>query len=93
MVHGLVEKKRKAKDKYYDKLIADLGNEVRFSVGEREAILEDIIKDFGNAKERVVFQAHEFYREMIRSRVMFGERPNEAIDVLVEDEESPSSEP
>nr|GFB58053.1 hypothetical protein [Tanacetum cinerariifolium] len=49
-----VHAKGKAKDKYYDKLIADLGNEVRFSVGEREAILEDIINDFGNDKERVV---------------------------------------
>ncbi|GKA12773.1 hypothetical protein Tco_0692319 [Tanacetum coccineum] len=31
-------------------------------------------------------QAHELYREMIRKGVMFEERPNEAIDVLVEDE-------
>ncbi|GKF49902.1 hypothetical protein Tco_0143153, partial [Tanacetum coccineum] len=91
-----------------------------------KAILEDIIKDFGNAEERVEckklkneledvrssntllrilkervernlywtrVQAHEFYREMIRRGVMFEETPNEAIDVPVEDEESPSSEP
>ncbi|GJZ71768.1 hypothetical protein Tco_0635619 [Tanacetum coccineum] len=51
--HALVKKKGKAKDKYYGKLIADLGDEVRCSVGEREVALEDIIKDFGNAKERV----------------------------------------
>ncbi|GKA19208.1 hypothetical protein Tco_0699123, partial [Tanacetum coccineum] len=51
--HALVEKKGKAKDKYYHKLIADLGNEVRCSVVEKEAILEDIIKDFGNTEERV----------------------------------------
>ncbi|GJV42414.1 hypothetical protein Tco_1420854, partial [Tanacetum coccineum] len=38
-------------------------------------------------------RAHEFYREMIRRRSMFEERLNEAIDVLVEDEKSPSSEP
>nr|GEW70072.1 hypothetical protein [Tanacetum cinerariifolium] len=38
-------------------------------------------------------QAHEFYREMIRRGFMFEERPNEAIDVPVEDENSPSSEP
>ncbi|GJR02567.1 hypothetical protein Tco_0525551 [Tanacetum coccineum] len=38
-------------------------------------------------------QAHEFYREMIRRGFVFEERPNEAIDVSVEDEESPSSEP
>ncbi|GJU22014.1 hypothetical protein Tco_1155356 [Tanacetum coccineum] len=29
------------------------GNEVWCSLGEREAVLEDIIKDFGNAEERV----------------------------------------
>ncbi|GKC76739.1 putative reverse transcriptase domain-containing protein [Tanacetum coccineum] len=34
-------------------------------------------------------QAHEFYREMIRKGFMFEERLNEAIDVPVEDEESP----
>nr|GEV53494.1 hypothetical protein [Tanacetum cinerariifolium] len=38
-------------------------------------------------------QAHQFYREMIRRGVVFEERPNEAIDVLVKDEESQSSEP
>ncbi|GJS91031.1 putative reverse transcriptase domain-containing protein [Tanacetum coccineum] len=52
-VHALVKNKGKAKDKYYGKLIADLGNEVRCSVGEREAILEDLIKEFGNVEERV----------------------------------------
>ncbi|GJS10009.1 hypothetical protein Tco_0366805 [Tanacetum coccineum] len=39
------------KDKYYGKLITYLGNEVRCSVGEREAVL-DLIKEFGNAEER-----------------------------------------
>ncbi|GJS10796.1 putative reverse transcriptase domain-containing protein [Tanacetum coccineum] len=34
-------------------LITDLGNKVRWSVGKREAVLEDIIKDFGNAEESV----------------------------------------
>ncbi|GKE98742.1 hypothetical protein Tco_0022093, partial [Tanacetum coccineum] len=114
MAHALVEMKGKAKDKYYGKLIADLGNEVRCSVGERDTVLEDIIKDFGNAKERVEckklkkeleeerlsntllsmqqVQAYEFYQEIIRRGVVFEERPNEAIDVSVKDEESPSSE-
>ncbi|GJY22569.1 hypothetical protein Tco_0396227 [Tanacetum coccineum] len=124
--HALVKKKGEAKDKYYGKLIVDLGNEVRCSVGEREAVLEDIIREFGNAEEKAEckklkkemedarlsntllrmqkeqverdlywtrVQAHEFYQEMIRRGVVFEERPNEAIDVLVKDEESPSSEP
>ncbi|GJS94947.1 hypothetical protein Tco_0801915 [Tanacetum coccineum] len=38
-------------------------------------------------------QAHEFYQEMIRMGFVFEERPNEAIDVPVEEEESTSSEP
>ncbi|GJT41300.1 hypothetical protein Tco_0941165 [Tanacetum coccineum] len=125
-VHALVEKKGKAKDKYYGNLITDLGNEVRCSMGEREAVLEDIIKEFGNAEERAEckklkkemeeamssntllrmlkerverdlywtrVQAHELYREMIRRGVVFEERPNEAIDVSIKDEESLSSEP
>ncbi|GJS60865.1 hypothetical protein Tco_0655649 [Tanacetum coccineum] len=38
-------------------------------------------------------QAYGFYQEMIRGGFVFEERSNEAIDVPVEDEESPSSEP
>ncbi|GJX10184.1 hypothetical protein Tco_0200043 [Tanacetum coccineum] len=124
-VHALVEKKGKAKDKYYGKLIADLGNEVRCSMRERETVLEDLIKEFGNVEERVEgkklkkeleearlrstllrmqkerverdlywtrVQAHEFYQEMIRRGVVFEKRLNEAIDVSVKDEESPSSD-
>ncbi|GJZ18998.1 putative reverse transcriptase domain-containing protein [Tanacetum coccineum] len=126
MAHALVEKKGKAKDKYYGKLILDLGNEVRSSVEERVTALENLVRKFGNAEEReeckklkkeleeaglsntllrmqkerverdlywTRVQAHEFYQEMIRRGVVFEERPNEAIDVSVKDEESPSSEP
>ncbi|GJZ28370.1 putative reverse transcriptase domain-containing protein [Tanacetum coccineum] len=38
-------------------------------------------------------RAHEFYQEMIRNGFVFEERPNEAINVPIEDEKSPSSEP
>nr|GEW44259.1 hypothetical protein [Tanacetum cinerariifolium] len=38
-------------------------------------------------------RAHEFYQEMICKGFMFEERSNEAINVLTEDEKSPSSEP
>ncbi|GKF02714.1 putative reverse transcriptase domain-containing protein, partial [Tanacetum coccineum] len=37
-------------------------------------------------------QAHDFYQEMIRKGFVFEERLNEAIDVLIKDEKSPSSE-
>ncbi|GKD57242.1 hypothetical protein Tco_1290629 [Tanacetum coccineum] len=36
-------------------------------------------------------RAHEYYQEMIHRGFMFEERPNEAIDVLIEDEKSPLS--
>ncbi|GKD10828.1 hypothetical protein Tco_1190513 [Tanacetum coccineum] len=95
--HALAEKKGKAKDKYYGKLISDLGNEVRFSVEERVTALEDLIRKFGNAKERV--KSKKLKRDLEEERlsntlfrVVFEERPSEAIDVSVEDEETPSSE-
>ncbi|GJW85237.1 hypothetical protein Tco_0158382 [Tanacetum coccineum] len=125
-VHALVKKKEKAKDKYYGKLILDLGNEVRSSVEEGAAAMENLVRKLGNAEERAEckklkkeleearfsntllsmqkervkrdlywtrVQAYEFYREMIRRGFMFEERPNEAIEVPVEDDESPSPEP
>ncbi|GJW07347.1 hypothetical protein Tco_1569770 [Tanacetum coccineum] len=104
----------------------DLGNEMRSSVEEGEAAMENLVRKLGNAEERAEckklkkelkdarssntllrvqkeqvkrdlyctrVQAYEFYREMICRGFMFEERPNEAIDVPIEDEESPSSEP
>ncbi|GJX89557.1 hypothetical protein Tco_0341571 [Tanacetum coccineum] len=37
-------------------------------------------------------RAHEFYQEMIRRGFVFEERPNEAIDIPIEDKKSPLSE-
>ncbi|GJT79572.1 retrovirus-related pol polyprotein from transposon TNT 1-94 [Tanacetum coccineum] len=124
--HALVEKKGKAKDEYYGKLILDLGNEVRSSVEEGMAAIENLVRKLGNAEEKTKckklkkeleearfsntllcmlnervgkdlywtrVRAHEFYREMICRGFVFEERPNEAIDVPIEDEKSPSSEP
>nr|GEX44468.1 putative reverse transcriptase domain-containing protein [Tanacetum cinerariifolium] len=50
------EKKEKAKDKYYGKLILDLGNEVRSSVEERAAAMENLVRKLGNAEERAMFK-------------------------------------
>ncbi|GJX01166.1 hypothetical protein Tco_0185079 [Tanacetum coccineum] len=123
--HALVEKKGKAKDEYYGKLILDLGNEVRSSVEQGTDAMEKLVEKLGNAEDKVEckklkkeleeerfsntflrmqkeesreilldrVRAHEFYQEMIRRGFMFKERPNEAIDVPIEDEKSPSSEP
>ncbi|GJX40725.1 hypothetical protein Tco_0255715 [Tanacetum coccineum] len=125
-VHALVEKKGKSKEKYYGKLILDLGNEVRSSVEQGTDVMEKLVEKLGNAEDKVEYKrlkkeleearfsntflrmqnervekdlywtrvrAHEFYQEMIRRGFVFEERPNEAINVSIEDDKSPSSEP
>ncbi|GKB91247.1 hypothetical protein Tco_0963519, partial [Tanacetum coccineum] len=52
MAYALVEKKGKAKDKYYGKLIADLVNEMRTSVEEGAVAMENLVRKLGNAEER-----------------------------------------
>ncbi|GKC17423.1 putative reverse transcriptase domain-containing protein [Tanacetum coccineum] len=124
--HALVEKKGKAKDEYYGKLILDLGNEVRSSVEQGTAAMEKLVEKLSNTEDRVEckklkkeleearfsntflrmqnervkrdldwtrVRSHEFYQEMIRRGFVFEERPNEAINVPIEDEKSPSPEP
>ncbi|GJZ38578.1 hypothetical protein Tco_0585141 [Tanacetum coccineum] len=110
----------KAKDKFYGKLILDLGNEVRSSVEQGTAEIEKLVEKLGITKDNVEckklkrqlkearfsntfirmqnerverdlywtrVQAHEFYQEMIRRGFVFEERPNEAINVPIKDEE------
>ncbi|GKC28682.1 putative reverse transcriptase domain-containing protein [Tanacetum coccineum] len=86
--HALVEKKGKEKDEYYGKLILDLGNEVRSSMEEGMTAMENMVRKLGNVEERA--ECKKLKKEL---GVVFEERPNEAIDAPVEDEESPSSEP
>ncbi|GKF05620.1 hypothetical protein Tco_0036288 [Tanacetum coccineum] len=91
MAHALVEKKGKPKDKYYGKLILDLGNEVRSSVEEGATAMDNLVRKLGNAEERA--KCKKLKKELEDARgVVFEERPNEAIDVPFE-EKSPSSEP
>nr|GEV77793.1 hypothetical protein [Tanacetum cinerariifolium] len=78
--HALVKKKRNKKDKYYGKLILDLGNEVHSSVEERMTAMENLNERVKRDLYWTRVRAHEFYREMIRRAFMFKERPNEAID-------------
>ncbi|GJY60694.1 hypothetical protein Tco_0461351 [Tanacetum coccineum] len=101
MAHALVEKKGKAKDKFYGKLILDLGNEVRSSVEQGTAAMEKLVEKLGKVEEKAEckklkkeleearVRAHEFHQEMIRKGFVFEERPTEAIDVAIEDEKSP----
>ncbi|GJT07794.1 hypothetical protein Tco_0842256 [Tanacetum coccineum] len=124
--HALVEKKGEEKDRFYGKLILDLGNEVRSSVEQGTTAMENLVEKFENVEEKAEYKklkkeleearlsnkfllmqnerverdlywtrvrAHGFYQEMIRRGFVFEERPNEAIDVPIEDEKSPLSEP
>nr|GEZ66504.1 hypothetical protein [Tanacetum cinerariifolium] len=50
--HALVEKKGKAKDEFYGKLILDLGNEVRSSMEQGMVAMENLVKKLGNAKDK-----------------------------------------
>ncbi|GKC29248.1 putative reverse transcriptase domain-containing protein [Tanacetum coccineum] len=97
MAHALVEKKGKAKDAYYGKLILDLDNEVRSSMEEGTAAMENLVRKLGNVEERA--ECKKLKKELEEARFsntllrfVFKERPNETIDVPVEDEKSLSSE-
>ncbi|GKB46533.1 hypothetical protein Tco_0897286 [Tanacetum coccineum] len=90
--HALVEKKGKAKDKFYGKLILDLGNEVRSSVEQRTVAMEGLVEKIGNVEEKA--ECKKLTKELEEPRgFVFEERPNEAINVPIEDEKSPLSEP
>ncbi|GJY93397.1 putative reverse transcriptase domain-containing protein [Tanacetum coccineum] len=50
--YALVKKKSEAKDKFYGKLILDLGNEVRSSVDQGMATMERLVEKLDNVKEK-----------------------------------------
>ncbi|GJV04217.1 putative reverse transcriptase domain-containing protein [Tanacetum coccineum] len=50
--HALVEKKGEAKDRFYGKLILDLGNEVRSSVEQGTAAMEKLVEKLENVEEK-----------------------------------------
>ncbi|GJV72355.1 putative reverse transcriptase domain-containing protein, partial [Tanacetum coccineum] len=90
--HTLAEKKVEAKDRFYDKLILDLGNEVRSSVEQGTAAMEKLVKKLKNVEEKA--KCKKLKKELEEERgFVFEERPSEAVDVLIEDEKSPLSEP
>ncbi|GJY52541.1 putative reverse transcriptase domain-containing protein [Tanacetum coccineum] len=83
MAHALVKKKRKAKDKFYGKLILDLGNEVRSSLEQGMTAMEKLVEKLGDVEEKAECKK-------LKKGFVFEERPNEAINVPVEDVESSS---
>ncbi|GKB28523.1 putative reverse transcriptase domain-containing protein [Tanacetum coccineum] len=51
MAHAMVEKKGKARDKYYGKLIVNLGNEVRSSMEDGTTAMENLVRKLSNVEE------------------------------------------
>nr|GEU89820.1 hypothetical protein [Tanacetum cinerariifolium] len=50
--HALVEKKGKAKDKFYGRLILELDNEVRSSVEQGTAAMEKLVEKLSNTEDK-----------------------------------------
>ncbi|GJS04075.1 retrovirus-related pol polyprotein from transposon TNT 1-94 [Tanacetum coccineum] len=85
----LFEKLGNAKDKVECKKLKKELEQARFSNTFLRMQNERVERDLYWTRVR----AHEFYQEMIHRGFVFEERPNEAINVSIEDENCPSSEP
>ncbi|GJT93583.1 hypothetical protein Tco_1082428 [Tanacetum coccineum] len=85
----LVEKLGNAEDKVKCKKLKKELEEARYSNTFLRMQNERVERDLYWTRVR----AHEFYQEMISREFVFEERPNKAIDVPIEDEKIPSSEP
>nr|GEW10979.1 retrovirus-related Pol polyprotein from transposon TNT 1-94 [Tanacetum cinerariifolium] len=59
--HALVEKKGKAKDEFYGKLILDLGNEVCSSVEQGTTAMKKLVEKLGNAERNLKKQGLATY--------------------------------
>nr|GEZ12798.1 putative reverse transcriptase domain-containing protein [Tanacetum cinerariifolium] len=66
--YALVEKKGKAKDNYYGKLILELGNEVRSSVEQGTATMERLVEKLGNAEDKA--KCKKLKKELEEARIM-----------------------
>nr|GEU35996.1 putative reverse transcriptase domain-containing protein [Tanacetum cinerariifolium] len=64
--NALVEKKGKAKDKFYGKLILELGNEVRSSVKQGMAVMEKLVEKLRNTKDKSAPMTQATIRQMIK---------------------------
>nr|GEZ34572.1 reverse transcriptase [Tanacetum cinerariifolium] len=68
MAHALVEKKGKAKDKLYGKLILELGNEVCLSVEKGTTTMEKLVEKLGNTEDKV--KCKKLKKELEKARIM-----------------------
>ncbi|GJX39585.1 putative reverse transcriptase domain-containing protein [Tanacetum coccineum] len=66
--HALVEKNEKSKDKFYGKLILDLGNKVCSSVEQGTTAMEKLVKKLGNTEDRV--ECKKLKKELEEARIM-----------------------
>nr|GEW26169.1 hypothetical protein [Tanacetum cinerariifolium] len=64
---ALVEKKEKAKDEFYGKLILDLGNEVHSSVEQQTNAMEKLVEKLGNVVDKV--ECKKLKKELEEARV------------------------
>ncbi|GKC98329.1 hypothetical protein Tco_1168604 [Tanacetum coccineum] len=99
-VHSSVEQGTIAMEKLVEKLgnVEEKAECKKLKMELEEARLSNTFLRMQNERvERDLYwtrvRAHEFYQEMIHRGFVFEERPNEAINVLIEDEKSPLSEP
>nr|GEU62899.1 hypothetical protein [Tanacetum cinerariifolium] len=75
-----------------DSLFGQIASLSRRLMKEGAAAMENLVRKLGNAEERA--ECKKLKKELEEARgVVFEERPNKAINVLVKDEESPSSGP
>nr|GFA67284.1 hypothetical protein [Tanacetum cinerariifolium] len=85
--HALVERKGNAKDTFYGMLILKLGNEVHSSMEQGTDAMEKLVENLGNTEDKV--ECKKLKKELEEAReFMFEERPNEAINVPIEDAKS-----
>ncbi|GJT19038.1 hypothetical protein Tco_0877744 [Tanacetum coccineum] len=66
--HALVEKKGKEKDKFYGKLILDLGNEVRSSMEQGTTAMEKLVEKLGIVEEKA--ECKKLKKELEEARIM-----------------------
>ncbi|GJV97048.1 hypothetical protein Tco_1548625 [Tanacetum coccineum] len=66
--YALVEKKSKANDKFYGKLILDLGNEVRSRMDQGMAAMERLVEKLSNVKEKAEYK--KVNKELEEAKIM-----------------------
>ncbi|GKE36926.1 hypothetical protein Tco_1460331 [Tanacetum coccineum] len=78
--YALVEKKGKAKDEYYGKLVLDLGNEVRSSVEQGTDTMEKLVEKLDNTEEKAKFKKLKKEQEEARFSSTFLRMKNEQVE-------------